>query len=151
MRGKFLGLADAFLEDTHTWRPMEGVRSVAEVLMLIASEGYGPAAVLMGGIGNDIDDQAIWRATRQYITDRLDVLKTACRGCSVSGLCQGGCVYMALDVQQAEPGGVRLPAGALAARHRLQPQRPQPSSSRSRDRVPEPNRLDGCREFVSSR
>ena len=26
MRGKFLGLAEAFPQDNYTWRPMEGVR-----------------------------------------------------------------------------------------------------------------------------
>ncbi len=48
MRGKFLGLADAFPEDTYTWRPMEGVRSVSEVLMLIAGEGYAFAPMALG-------------------------------------------------------------------------------------------------------
>ena len=48
MRGKFLGLADAFPQDLYTWRPMEGVRSVSEVLMLIASEGYGFAPMALG-------------------------------------------------------------------------------------------------------
>jgi len=41
MRGKFVGLAEAFPQDKYTWRPMEGVRSVSEVLMLAAMEGYG--------------------------------------------------------------------------------------------------------------
>jgi hypothetical protein len=40
VRGKFLGLAEAFPQDKYTWRPMEGVRSVSEVLMLAAMEGY---------------------------------------------------------------------------------------------------------------
>jgi hypothetical protein len=40
MRGKFVGLAQAFPQDKYTWRPMEGVRSVSEVLMLAAMEGY---------------------------------------------------------------------------------------------------------------
>jgi hypothetical protein len=40
MRGKFVGLAEAFPQDKYTWRPMEGVRSVSEVLMLAAMEGY---------------------------------------------------------------------------------------------------------------
>ena len=48
MRGKYLGLADAFPQDLYTWRPMEGVRSVSEVLMLIASEGYGFAPMALG-------------------------------------------------------------------------------------------------------
>jgi DinB superfamily len=49
MRGKFVGLAEAFPPDKYSWRPMEGVRSVAEVLMLIASEGYGFAPTSLGG------------------------------------------------------------------------------------------------------
>ena len=40
LRGKFLGLAEAFPQEKYTWRPMEGVRSVSEVLMLAAMEGY---------------------------------------------------------------------------------------------------------------
>ena len=40
MRGKFVGLAEAFPQDKYAWRPMEGVRSVSEVLMLAAMEGY---------------------------------------------------------------------------------------------------------------
>src|SRR5258708_1967244 len=40
LRGKFVGLAEAFPQDKYTWRPMEGVRSVSEVLMLAAMEVY---------------------------------------------------------------------------------------------------------------
>ena len=40
LRGKFVGLAEAFPQDKYSWRPMEGVRSVSEVLMLAAMEGY---------------------------------------------------------------------------------------------------------------
>jgi hypothetical protein len=49
MRSKYMGLAEAFPQDKYTWRPMEGVRSVSEVLMLIASEGYGFAPQALGG------------------------------------------------------------------------------------------------------
>lgn len=49
MRAKFVGLAGAFPEDKYSWRPMDGVRSVSEVLMLIASEGYGFAPTALGG------------------------------------------------------------------------------------------------------
>ena len=40
MQKKFVGLAEAFPPDKYTWRPMDGVRSVSEVLMLAAFEGY---------------------------------------------------------------------------------------------------------------
>ena len=49
MRGKFLGLAEAFPADKYPWRPMDGVRSVSEVLMLIANEGYGLVPDAFGG------------------------------------------------------------------------------------------------------
>jgi hypothetical protein len=49
MRVKFSGLAEAFPPDKYTWRPMDGVRSVSEVLMLIATEGYGFAPTALGG------------------------------------------------------------------------------------------------------
>ncbi len=41
MKDKYVGLAQAFPQDKYTWRPMDGVRSVSEVLMLAAAEGYG--------------------------------------------------------------------------------------------------------------
>ncbi len=37
---KFADLAGAMGADTYTWRPMEGVRSVSEVYMLVAAESY---------------------------------------------------------------------------------------------------------------
>jgi DinB family protein len=45
---KFTQLAQAFPQDKYTWRPMEGVRSVSEVLMLAATEGYGFIPGLFG-------------------------------------------------------------------------------------------------------
>ncbi len=45
---KFLGLAQAFPQEKYTWRPMDGVRSVSEVLMLAAMEGY---SFIPGGFG----------------------------------------------------------------------------------------------------
>ena len=49
MKDKFLGLANAFPQDKYTWRPMEGVRSVSEVLMLVAMEGYSFVPTSFGG------------------------------------------------------------------------------------------------------
>jgi hypothetical protein len=40
MRDKFLSLAEAFPEDTWDWAPMEGVRSVRDVMVLMVSEGH---------------------------------------------------------------------------------------------------------------
>ena len=49
MRAKFVGLAEAFPQDKYAWRPMEGVRSVSEVLMLAAMEGYSFIPGSFGG------------------------------------------------------------------------------------------------------
>lgn len=63
MRDKFLALAEAFPEDRYDWRPMEGVRSVQDVMALIAAEGvlfptmWGldkPDWVADGGFGGEM-------------------------------------------------------------------------------------------------
>ena len=54
MHEKFIGLANAFPQDKYTWRPMEGVRSVSEVLMLAAFEGYAFVPTTMGGKRADL-------------------------------------------------------------------------------------------------
>jgi hypothetical protein len=38
LRSKFVGLAVAFSEDRYDWKPMEGTRSVRDVLVLVAAE-----------------------------------------------------------------------------------------------------------------
>jgi hypothetical protein len=38
LRSKFVALAKAFPEDKYDWRPMEGTRSVRDVLVLVAAE-----------------------------------------------------------------------------------------------------------------
>lgn len=38
LRSKFVALAAAFPEDSYDWRPMEGTRSVRDVLVLVAAE-----------------------------------------------------------------------------------------------------------------
>ena len=39
MKDKFVGLAEAFPSDKYGWMPMEGVRSVKDVIILITTEG----------------------------------------------------------------------------------------------------------------
>jgi len=41
MKDKFVGLAEAFPADKYGWTPMDGVRSVKDVLILITTEGNG--------------------------------------------------------------------------------------------------------------
>jgi hypothetical protein len=71
MRAKFLGLANAFPQDKYTWRPMEGVRSVSEVLMLIASEGYGFAPTALGGKAGLTREEM---APLSKVTDKAQVI-----------------------------------------------------------------------------
>jgi len=63
MRDKFLALADAFPDSLYDWRPMDGVRSVHDVMALIAAEGvlfptmWGfdkPEWVADGGFGGEL-------------------------------------------------------------------------------------------------
>ena len=54
MRGKFVGLAQVFPAEKYTWRPMDGVRSVSEVLMLLAFEGYRFVPGSFGGKPADL-------------------------------------------------------------------------------------------------
>ena len=59
MKDKFVGLAQAFDEAQYDWRPMEGVRSVRDVLGLIIAEchvfpvawGHEPPAGAASGFG----------------------------------------------------------------------------------------------------
>lgn len=39
LRSKFVALAEAFPEELYDWKPMEGTRSVRDVLVLVAAEG----------------------------------------------------------------------------------------------------------------
>ena len=45
VKGKLVSLSEAMPEDTYDWRPMEGVRSVADVYKHVVSDNYLLAAV----------------------------------------------------------------------------------------------------------
>ena len=77
MEEKFLALAEAFPEDTYTWRPMEGVRSVSEVLMLIANEGYGFAPRALGGEAAMSREES---GELNSITDKAEVIGHLTKG-----------------------------------------------------------------------
>src|SRR3954462_6384779 len=53
LQTKLVGLAEAFPQEKYTWRPMDGVRSVSEVLMLAAFEGYAFIPSSLGGKNAD--------------------------------------------------------------------------------------------------
>lgn len=72
MQGKYVGLAQAFPQDKYTWRPMEGVRSVSEVLMLAAAEGYG---FIPNGFGGKPGLPAADMKQLSGITDKAQVIE----------------------------------------------------------------------------
>jgi hypothetical protein len=73
MRGKFLGLAEAFPQDKYTWRPMEGVRSVSEVLMLAATEGYSFIPSAFGAPAANLGTREEAAALRE-LTDKAQII-----------------------------------------------------------------------------
>ena len=79
MRGKFVGLAEAFPADKYTWRPMEGVRSVAEVLMLAAFEGYSFIPNSFGGKAADLGSREE-AAKLRTLSDKAQVVDHAKKG-----------------------------------------------------------------------
>jgi hypothetical protein len=91
MRTKFLGLAEAFPPDKYSWRPMEGVRSVSEVLMLIASEGYGFAPTALGGKPAMSREEA---AALSKVADKAQVI----------GHLNKGFAYAKQALEAADPG-----------------------------------------------
>lgn len=79
MRGKFIGLAEAFPQDKYTWRPMEGVRSVSEVLMLAASEGYSFIPTGFGGTAANLGSREEMAKLRT-LTDKAQIIEHLNKG-----------------------------------------------------------------------
>jgi DinB family protein len=73
LHNKFLALAQAFPQDKYTWRPMEGVRSVSEVLMLAAMEGYSFIPSGFGGKAADLGSREEMAKLRT-LTDKAAVI-----------------------------------------------------------------------------
>jgi len=75
MKDKFLALAGAFDESQYDWRPMEGVRSVKDVLALMYAEtrnvptSWGYDAPAEAGFGPDMEHVA--SLSKQQIIDEL--------------------------------------------------------------------------------
>ncbi len=76
---KFVGLAEAFPQDKYTWRPMEGVRSVADVLMLAAFEGYSFVPSGFGGKAADLGSREDAQKLRT-LTDKTQVIDHVKKG-----------------------------------------------------------------------
>ena len=72
LKTKFVGLAEAIPQDKYTWRPMDGVRSVSEVFVLAASEGYAFVPTSFGGkAGASREDMAAMRT----LTDKAKLIE----------------------------------------------------------------------------
>jgi DinB superfamily len=79
LKTKFVGLAEAFPQDKYTWRPMEGVRSVSEVLMLAAMEGYAFIPNSFGGKPADLGGQEAMGKLRT-LSDKAAVIEHLNKG-----------------------------------------------------------------------
>jgi hypothetical protein len=79
LQKKFVGLAEAFPQDKYTWRPMEGVRSVSEVLMLAAMEGYSFIPNSFGGKPAQLGSREEMAKLRA-ITDKAQVIEHLNKG-----------------------------------------------------------------------
>ncbi len=55
--GKIMQLADAFAEDQYSWRPAEGVRSVSEAMMHVASANFFFASMLGADMPEGVNPQ----------------------------------------------------------------------------------------------
>ena len=78
LRGKFVGLAEAFPQDKYTWRPMDGVRSVSEVLMLAAMEGYSFIPNSFGAKPADIPREEMGKL--RTLSDKAQVIEHLNKG-----------------------------------------------------------------------
>ena len=72
LRTKFVGLAEAFPQDKYTWRPMDGVRSVSEVFILAASEGYAFIPTSFGGKASATREEMTAMRT---LTDKAKIIE----------------------------------------------------------------------------
>ncbi len=68
---KYIKLAEAMPAEKYTWRPAEGVRSVAEVFMHISTASYG----LAGNIGASAPAGVTMRGLEKSTTDKAAVIK----------------------------------------------------------------------------
>jgi hypothetical protein len=79
MRGKFVGLAEAFPQDKYSYKPMDGVRSTAEVLMLAAMEGYSFIPNSFGGKPAQLGSREEMQALRS-LSDKAKVIEHLNKG-----------------------------------------------------------------------
>lgn len=71
---KFVGLAKAIPADKYTWRPGEGVRSVSEVFLHIASANYGLPTMMGAAPAEGFNRQGYEKSTtdKDKVIDQLN-------------------------------------------------------------------------------
>lgn len=74
LESKFVGLAEAIPQDKYTWRPMEGVRSVSEVLTLVMFEGYSFIPNSFGAKPADLGSREA-SAQLRNLTDKAQIIE----------------------------------------------------------------------------
>ncbi len=79
VRDKFLGLAEAMPASTYGWRPEDGVRSVSEVYMHIASANMGLPTNLIGASMPEGGPPA-WLQQGETLTDKPAVIEALREG-----------------------------------------------------------------------
>ena len=131
LRTKFVGLAEAFPQDKYTWRPMDGVRSVSEVLMLAAIEGYNFIPTSFGAKGADLGTREE-AAKLRTLTDKAQVIEHLNKGfahakAELDRARSGDADREAQDHDLAEPDG--------GDRHRARHRRRSARAPRSDDRL----------------
>src|SRR5689334_12773174 len=73
---KYVALADAFPADKYGWRPMEGVRSVSQVLGLVVGENYLDIAPAFGGkTAAEVGSGEAARGKLEQLTDKATLTK----------------------------------------------------------------------------
>ena len=75
MQSKFNELAGAMEADMYGWRPMDGVRSVSEVFMLIVAENYFVPSACGGAPPEGITPSFALFEELAVVTDKRDVLE----------------------------------------------------------------------------
>ncbi|MCZ6675328.1 MAG: DinB family protein [Verrucomicrobia bacterium] len=68
---KLVDLAEAFSEKGYSWRPAEGIRSVREAILHIASANYGIASKL----GKEVPEGVNPRSFEKSITGKAETIK----------------------------------------------------------------------------
>ncbi len=75
MESKFLDLADAMSSEQYSWRPMDSVRTVSEVFMLIAAENYMVPSYWNAEPPEGMTvEPSLWGTLRQ-VTDKDEVIE----------------------------------------------------------------------------